>query len=135
MKAQHLRIGNLVTWADQEDESKAILTLTGIVLGDCIWLEWEWEDGKSDNTDCDLESIKPIPLTEEWLLNFGFEKSEISSTIDSWHNHSMAVNTYSKSKVDYYWLRWYQHNKSSRIKYVHELQNLYYALTKKELTL
>ena len=59
--------------------------------------------------------LEPIPLTDEWLERFGF------------YGKHKSINT-RESKVffDY-------NSKSIEIKYVHQLQNLYYALTKKEL--
>jgi hypothetical protein len=55
------------------------------------------------------EEINPLPLTDEYWDLFGFKK---------------AVNLYYK---DYFNI---EHNK---FQYVHELQNLYFAITKTEL--
>jgi len=118
MKPEELKIGNYVY-----DEGKVEK-----ISANAFWAYIEY------NCDFDELGLNPIPLTEQWLIDFGFESTEISSNIISWYNHSMAINTYSKSKVDYYWLRGYQNNVSNHIKYVHQLQNLYYALTGKELT-
>jgi hypothetical protein len=68
---------------------------------------------------------KPIPLTEEWLLRFGFEKK--------YKNYEMGDFMFFKgscSRISY---------KLSligiNIKHVHQLQNLYFALTGEELKL
>lgn len=71
-----------------------------------------------------------IPLTEEWLLKFGFEKI----------NHRIEGIIYKKS-----WLRFNEYARlidwrggsieSKVCFYVHQLQNLYFALTGEELTL
>lgn len=78
---------------------------------------------------------KGIPLTEEWLLKFGFEKGvDNVYFIKTKHfylkifqsiGHALcSVDKYSKAiKIN------------DDIKYVHQLQNLYFALTGKELTI
>lgn len=118
LSAKDLRIGNYY----RLDKSVSI---------DENVLRLEMSDIRANRNICKL--INPIPLTKEWLLKFGFEKSEVTENIHTWSNHSIAINTYSKEKVVFYWLRWYQHPKQSRIKYVHQLQNLYFALTGEEL--
>jgi hypothetical protein len=76
--------------------------------------------------------VQPIPLTEEWLLKFGFAKTE---------NGWLALDICN----DWSYLYWerlaglelsvnkYQIT-MPHIKYVHQLQNLYFALTGEELT-
>lgn len=66
------------------------------------------------------EHVKPIPLTEKWLLKFGYE-----DLID------MAISFCKQS--EYYGVEITSED-LRKIK-VHEAQNLYYALTKKELTI
>lgn len=69
---------------------------------------------------------KPIPLTEKWLLKFGFE----------WKNHAMRLsNFYIRKQIGGFMLYISNetHNIAINIKYVHQLQNLYFALTGKEL--
>ena len=55
IEAKDLRIGN---WFNYEDEP----------------MQWEMDDFRNmefDSVDCIWQ---PIPLTEEWLVKFGFEK-------------------------------------------------------------
>lgn len=72
----------------------------------------------------------PIPLTEEWLIKFGFnENGCILLGIDtSFHllqiTSNLDVNVYDIND-NFVCLK--------SIKYVHELQNLYFALTESEL--
>ena len=79
-----------------------------------------------------FEYFKGIPLTEEWLLKFGFEKDSI-----------FGVDI--KYKIGYFEV-WYFRNTDSYmleniknmkvfIKYVHQLQNLYFALCNEELVI
>ena len=73
--------------------------------------------------------VKPIPLTEEWLLKFGFKKDTMSFW-GGWLSPSfdlgsqLRIRTYSE---DTYQMR------EVRLKHVHQLQNLYFALTGEEL--
>ena len=78
---------------------------------------------------------EPIPLTEEWLLKFGFEKG--------WNQYDKhdyyAKDCWGKIRIDngylepaeYYFLDGIRD--SYKIKYIHQLQNLYHALTGEEL--
>lgn len=76
--------------------------------------------------------VKPIPLTEEWLLKFGFYKSM------SW---TYAIELKGNLKLVYYlgekgWsIGFKSYSDFSNLEYVHQLQNLYFALTGNELTI
>lgn len=74
-------------------------------------------------------TYKAIPLTEEWLLKFGFEKEYGTFKIEGFKcwitKYTSEPNLYSANIGNI---------KISTLKYVHELQNLYFALTGSELT-
>ena len=84
------------------------------------------------------ENIEPIPLTEEWLLKFGFE--DITG-VDYLLHISIDFKLILIPVDGFY----PQINKAddsgwqsislNKINYVHELQNLYFALTGEELTI
>lgn len=94
--------------------------------------------GIDDVTTFNLDGYyTPIPLTEEWLLKFGFERLSYEKNYPLYINknkdgysHSFFVSIHSDfSRVSIV-------NQSLRtLKYVHELQNLYFALTQTELTI
>lgn len=109
MKAKELRIGNAV-----ECEGK-------IYYIDC--------GERIDNA----ENYKPIPLTEEWLLKFGFvnKRDNIYTPHKCWHEYEMFGNKHTKNIT--LSLQSGYHVVMARISYVHQLQNLYFALTGKEL--
>lgn len=67
---------------------------------------------------------EPIPLTEEWLLKFGFEYTKLY-----YIKYDDDLIIYFDG-IDFYFKR---SSKSLTIKYVHQLQNLYFALTGEEL--
>lgn len=79
----------------------------------------------------DLDRISGIPLTEEWLLNFGFELKNNNS----YFNEIKYGIWYNKQKIEPYEIGFYCAISDVKLDYVHELQNLYFSLTKKELEL
>lgn len=79
--------------------------------------------------------FEPIPLTEQWLERLGFENEKIGGLIftdykmmDSSLEVLMVLGNTGKWQIAFE-----KHNLQVYIKYVHELQNLYSALTGKEL--
>jgi hypothetical protein len=87
-----------------------------------------------DNTYfCNLEQIETynfIPLTEEWLLKFGFEKVEDINK-DTYPDYKIKGMLIHSNVHGNYVLGNY--SPICFIKYVHQLQNLYFALTGEEL--
>jgi len=70
----------------------------------------------------------PIPLNEEWLLKLGFRHAYTSV-------HE-GISIYNKDlfSIEYHQdTLWINGNKVNHIKHVHQLQNLYFCLTGKEL--
>ncbi len=70
------------------------------------------------------KSWNPIPLDEDWLIEFGFKMN--------------TLNTYSNDKLMIKWEGGKCEMLSGvhiEIKHVHQLQNLYFALTGEELEL
>ncbi|MDP9954687.1 hypothetical protein J2X97_000324 [Epilithonimonas hungarica] len=125
MEARELRIGNYVSQGNQTCEIKGIHTQSY---------------GEKENKDChfyvkvlsndnrNYEAVKdyeidPISLTEEWLLKFGFEKTKNFKYIhNKLPNHKIVFgNGFYLSYV------------INEIKYVHQLQNIHFALTGEEL--
>jgi hypothetical protein len=68
----------------------------------------------------------PIPLTEEWLLKFWFISNPYEDRYEKGSIHIECLKTKGET---YLWIENMPH-----IKYVHQLQNLYFALTGEELT-
>lgn len=79
-------------------------------------------------------NYEPIELTEEWLLRFGFERHEL----DNWF-YLKIINDWTRLNININGsvceLSISNHGAVINVAYVHQLQNLYYALTQKELTL
>lgn len=133
MKASELRIGNLVYVTDNLT-NLIFKEITPINIHNLMHLTG-W-----DKSPVDIE-FEPIPLTEEFFLKFGFENidkggNDFITYTDSEHNYYLQIDVRRKdgkylildnsfddlrafSMVD--------------IEYVHQLQNLYFALTGEEL--
>ena len=78
LQINDLRFGNLVTWVDEKDDYP--LTISGILSKEVVFVEWVWEDGETDNTDCGLEMIRPINITRQFLQKNGFTE-DINGTL------------------------------------------------------
>ena len=126
MKANELRIGNWVDWDNKTIRSQ----VKGIhPSGKYAHLENGWVD---------LIRCDSIPLTEEWLVKFGFYEYDRMGNniffsfkeIESF-NFNLCLYFY-ELRVNFYGLPW---DKSIKIYQVHQLQNLYFALTGEELQL
>ncbi len=140
MKANELRIGNLVSHHDFEGYFPKVI---GIKSNGVVILEMPTGFGELHSAD-----YEPIPLTEEWLLNFGFEKFvydseetgygteyklKASEDVFMVYSDDFSLGLYSdesREENDMAVIPTYEH-----IKHVHQLQNLYFALTGEELTI
>lgn len=130
MNPRAFRIGNLVEYDGRIFEIDSIA-----------------EEFPTLNTDefgigvVDWNNIKPIPLTEEWFLSFGAEKrSDKRVYLTNIIKYGFGENpitkdwilliTYFKDDNIYFF-----QNGFHKLNFVHQLQNLYFALTGEELTL
>ncbi len=68
--------------------------------------------------------FEPITLTEEWLLKFGFVDRGLGDFRRSWLH--LIRNSSTSFETNCFFVK---------IKYIHQLQNLYFALTGEELTI
>lgn len=135
MKANELRIGNWVKhnpsgWSYRNDDG--VISNYGKFNEDCFqWEDTDWYALSECTLDIDL--IEPIPLTEEWLLKFGFDEDG-----EQFNFKGLSIELIGDDgRWCLYMLDEY-HNVESSIalfKHVHQLQNLYFALTGEELTL
>mgnify|MGYP003148218537 CR=1 FL=1 len=73
-------------------------------------------------------NYEPIPLTEEWLVKFGFVENSISIG-------SYAYLRIEKDLTFAVGVPYESGGNSRALKHVHQLQNLYFALTGTELEL
>ena len=145
--ANELMIGNYVT--DEFYESfKTIIEVESInekginlIIEDdgnypeCakIWIEPEYS----------LDKLFGIPLTEEWLLKFGFSEGFdwLSGDYTNPVNYKLAV-TRNRDTPGFYISKYLEGGfvgsrvvLNDTIEYVHQIQNLYFALTGEHLTI
>lgn len=120
IKKSELRIGNWIE-AENHNRQKVIIQVDD---GFCI------DFAQRNNSN-------PIPLTEEWLIKFGFEEYiDFGRKTGNFDKVPLCGFTYSintnkvmimhKGNNISHWL-------DIQIKYVHQLQNLYFSLTGEEL--
>ena len=127
MKANELRIGNVIMFADYG----------GIVYRKISAIKFNEFGFYSDIDGTNFEICKPVLITKEWLLKLGFEYN------DYYKNYKIKSGQYFNS-VQYNdeCFEWNYNNDNSdaecyyvtSVKYIHEIQNLYFALTGEELT-
>lgn len=134
VKVNELRIGNMVGYMDCKWSVSGILSpqynceklFKGSHLVEITW---------GSTTNCVIDRIDPIPLTKKWLVTFGFE----NNGRDKKYFICNGVDCYELWKVGDVFKKWYlsKNDKiiSSNIQFVHSLQNIYFALTGKDLTL
>jgi len=80
---------------------------------------------------------QPIPLTEEWLLKFGWIWNEDCNSYEKYPNGDVRMNLQFRDVSGSYVMFNYilKAMIADKIYYVHQLQNLYFALTNEELTI
>ncbi len=115
MKAGELRLGNLFI----EEYTNSIIQV--------IQLE-------TDKIFFSLKFVsqwqaKPIPLTEEWLVKFGFKRFPWGLV-----KENLLFRDDIRNPCKELWLE-VGNGYRVHIKYLHQLQNLYFALTGEELTI
>jgi hypothetical protein len=133
MEANELRLGNLVTidneknWAKLKNIPLKITAINqlqdlegsknGVSLEHLVQLPNTYYETYSQY----LHFIKPIELNEAWLKSFGFKPFS-----KDFQKNAVIIHTRKRGFV--------VNTKIPVLKYVHQLQNLYYALRGEELS-
>jgi len=129
MEASELRIGNLI-YIPKTDQDATICSVTefiGVKVNKNVIFE-----------PIPFNDIKPIPLNKELVLKLGFEKWQDRYCLEAWSpghpsqrfdidwkDGNIMMKSRYQGEDDNLLMR--------HIKNVHQLQNLYFALTGKEL--
>ena len=130
MKANELRIGNYVNY----EQTTHLITCINIDYSISLWVDKRGEEHLYQHQN---NEIKPIPLTEEWLIKFGFKHSNkdwyelndtniYEGTLNICLKQKCSTLTCMSGKNELMLCKPFD--------YVHQLQNLYFALTGEELT-
>ena len=120
LSANELRIGNYVFGKSPEREKWEEPYIIGL---------WDLESLLYHK---ERINIKPIPITEEWLLKLGFHKiaeDDFDKTFGIGQISIRKSKLYISDKSGVY----LNQKRIAIIQYVHQLQNLYFALTGQEL--
>lgn len=116
MEAKELRIGNLLNHNNK------------FFIGPFTVNSIHISDLERDNAYA--KEYEPIPLTEEWLIEFGFEER----LGGRFFKHTWFYIDQDCAGVSGWYFRSIDGFKA-KCEYIHQLQNLYFALTNKELTI
>lgn len=119
MEAKKLRIGNIV-------RSK----INGISKVEQIGssINPEYVGGRSLEGNYWENSYLPVEITEQWLVDLGFTKDEET-------NYRWFMEDWLAYDLDDNCIRIFDSWEFGKRKYVHELQNLFFAITGRELEL
>jgi len=102
-----LRLGNLV----YDNKSQSNITITELNVGD-------------------TQNFEPIPITSEWL-----EKLEFQRRLRNKPSYTTRNTNKVEFKLDscdnYHWET--SVNRFPKVKYIHQLQNIYFTLTETEI--
>jgi hypothetical protein len=113
MKASELRIGNFY------DHNGFVNEVNPNTIEEAWIAERSW--------------IKPIPITEVWLWNFGFEINRQNKEENNiWRCYS-EEGFFELEQIGSGFFLDDNHCYGTKINYIHQLQNLYFALTGEEL--
>ena len=124
LSVNELRIGNLVLYESVE----IVLSVSDLIVIDLA------------NKQGYDHKYKPIPLTEEWLLKFGFKRERDLNWWNVPKESSYKAHHLMKMQNAWTWFIDFDDTGDnthlvSGFNYVHQLQNLYFALTGEELTI
>jgi hypothetical protein len=127
MTANELRVGNLLQGdtiqnVNQGIYSDGVMQITGFGI---------------HQIETGLIKLNPIPLTKDWLIRFGWIYNNETKTFEKYPNgdprlHLIYVPTNNSWTMFNFVLKAMI---AKRIWYVHQLQNIYFALIGEELTI
>ncbi len=136
METKELRIGNWIYLCGylhgfeiRFDGAEREMELSGFILGKLL----SYRPGKTFDF---INEVKPIKLTEEWFIRLGLSQYN-NNELDPLQAYQYKI-TYEAVYSD--WIIYFQQFEKNdwtvfTVSYVHQLQNLFFALTSNELVL
>lgn len=128
IKINSLSINNYVYYNNEHNEIGVITEIKTSINPNIDYI------GLNNRVDIyyQLKHIKGIPLTEKWLFKFDFKLIIESFNISKWfigynpitHDYLFVITQFIDDN------RFFFKNGFHTIKHIHELQNLYFALTR-----
>lgn len=124
MQANELRLGNMLAWT--RGAAFGVFPADPNIIAYCA-------AGEQDK-----DKYQPCKLTKEWIGRFGFAYNEQRSNQEEgcdvyWNDDEIEVHDYG-THFEYDPKSFNSKNGGLRIKYVHELQNIHFAIWGEELT-
>lgn len=116
MKSKELKLRNKVTLKKSVTVDENIVTINLDNIGSYLLLQ-------------------PIPITEEWLLKFGFEKGKNFWLLNESEEGFVDHMVFDLERLEFIITQNPYSGYCVECKYVHQLQNLYFALCGEELKL
>ena len=113
IQANELRLGNYFETPEQKEKVREI--------------SFSYDEGVTFINDWNVSIIKPIPLTEEILLKCGFEKK------NGYVFRKIGFILNGRKVKDSIGFHFIHYECTTECSYLHQLQNLYFALTGEEL--
>lgn len=134
LQSKELRIGNYIYEPNNENTNPFK-----------VWSIYN-EDGNDKLNGYPLSYCKPIPLTEEWLFKFGFKRDLQLEELEGEGFGGDFKHYYFGNRSTAHFIRICYHERGKytlsyrdasliKPKHVHQIQNLYFALTGEELTM
>lgn len=124
IRPEELRIGNLISSKVNQRPELKVLQL----FGDSF--QADWGTGRGGYM---YESCEGIPLSPEWMERLGFRNEQLFEAARCWRLDYFALGYHAEHPTELY-LHGYRLD-SQVVRYVHQLQNLYFSLTGEELKL
>ena len=134
METNEFRLGNLINrkfWNPEPNKEMSCYDINFICFIDMNNINVKTLNRK-EKFSIKKDEIVPIKLNTDWLVRFDFIKDDECFWCKNSINDDFKLtdkHSYDVDQFEFY----YGINSSIRIEYVHQLQNLYYALTGKEL--
>jgi hypothetical protein len=125
IEANELRVGNYVN----HNNFKVPMMVSGLILED---RRFRVAVIGSNSTLMCGGSWSAIPLTEQWLIDFGFKRTSYGREFKGFHLEASSRVLATDVLSGFSWEQVVD-EKYLRILHVHQLQNLYFALTGIEL--
>lgn len=125
MDIRELRIGNIIETPTQW--IGVVNSIRQLLIGVTDKQGYGYEFG--------VDLIDPIPITPEWIERLGFERgqSKISNCfVFSYGHYKIHINAFGVIYFSHYTMGGFY---LREVKFVHQIQNLIFALTGEELTI
>jgi len=126
IEAKELRKNNLVHKERYEREGYDVVKVLGYTETDVIF------QLNAKAYEFEYDEFEYIPLTEEWLMRFGFEYFKDNDSFQ--YDNELGFTIWGRLSEGFY-LHVQDVDCGQSIHFVHQLQNLYFALTGEELQL